>query len=45
MSLVLTVEIGPRSYVGDWVDGHRATAEGNLRAVLDALLERPASSG
>ena len=37
MALVLLVEIGPRGYVGDWVDAHRATAESNLRAALDAL--------
>ena len=37
MALVLLVEIGPRGYVGDWVEAHRATAEGNLQAALDAL--------
>ena len=37
MGLVLLVEIAPRGYSGDWLVGHRATAEGCLRAALDAL--------
>lgn len=37
MSLVLTVEIGPRGYTGDWLVGHRAKAWENLHAALDAL--------
>ena len=37
MSLVLVVEIAPRGYVGDWLAGHRGTAEANLAAMLEAL--------
>ncbi|MFI2754011.1 phosphotransferase family protein [Cellulomonas sp. P22] len=37
MSLVLTVEIAPRGYTGDWLVGHRAAAWANLHAALDAL--------
>jgi len=37
MSLVLLVEIAPRGYTGEWVQGHRASAAANLRAGLDAL--------
>lgn len=37
MGLVLLVEIAPRGYSGDWLAGHRAAAEGCLRAALDAL--------
>lgn len=37
LALVLLVEMAPRGYAGDWVDAHRATAAGNLRAALDAL--------
>ena len=36
-ALIMSVEIVPRAYVGDWVDGHRRTLETNLRAALDSL--------
>jgi len=38
VALVMVVEIRPRGYSGDWVAGHRAAAEGCLRAALDALI-------
>lgn len=37
MSLVLQVEIAPRAYVGEWLEGHRTVAEGCLVAALEAL--------
>jgi len=36
-ALIMRVELVPRAYVGDWVDGHRSTLETNLRAALDTL--------
>lgn len=36
-ALIMRVELVPRAYTGDWVDGHRATLETNLRAALDSL--------
>lgn len=37
VALIMRVELVPRAYTGDWVDGHRATLETNLRAALDSL--------
>ena len=36
-ALIMRVELAPRAYTGDWVDGHRVTLETNLRAALDSL--------
>lgn len=36
-ALIMRVELVPRAYTGEWVDGHRATLETNLRAALDSL--------
>ena len=35
--LVMAIEITPRKFEGDWVDGHRATVSANLHAALAAL--------
>ena len=35
--LAMAIEITPRKFEGDWVDGHRATVTANLRAALAAL--------
>ncbi|MCL3862474.1 phosphotransferase family protein [Actinotalea sp. K2] len=43
MSLVLLVEIAPRGYTGDWLDGHRASAAANLRTALHTLAGRSAA--
>ncbi|MFV2143776.1 phosphotransferase family protein [Isoptericola sp. G70] len=34
---LLVVEIVPRAYAGDWVEGYAATARGNLERMLDEL--------
>ncbi|WP_277207602.1 phosphotransferase family protein [Isoptericola croceus] len=34
---LLVVEIVPRAYTGDWVEGYAATARGNLERMLDEL--------
>lgn len=37
MGLVMTVEVAPRGYTGDWVAGHRASVGALLRSALAAL--------
>jgi len=37
LACVLTVEVVPRAYEGDWVAGYEATARANLDRVLDEL--------
>lgn len=37
LACVLTVEVVPRAYEGDWVEGYAATARANLGRMLDAL--------
>ncbi|MCK0118181.1 aminoglycoside phosphotransferase family protein [Isoptericola sp. S6320L] len=34
---LLVVEVVPRAYTGDWVEGYAATARGNLERMLDEL--------
>lgn len=36
-ALVMCVELVPRAYVGDRVEGHRSALAANLRAALDSL--------
>ena len=37
LCLVMTIEITPRKFEGDWVEPHRAAVTANLHAALAAL--------
>jgi aminoglycoside phosphotransferase (APT) family kinase protein len=37
LSALLVTEVAPRGYQGEWVQGYRDTAEGNLGVLLDQL--------